>query len=424
MSSGVRTFVGQKKKIGFVCSGGATKAGAFHLGVALALRSKGFSFGNGTIKRGETPRTFDPMEISCYVGSSAGSVITTYLASGYSLENIFNSFVGKKPEDPLDAIPRSLPRLTYPMLFKLRPGLAREQLAQVALLRTIVASLMRGDVEALMQLKWLKTTGVFTTAGVEEFLREQVLPTNRFEEIAPELYIVSTQLNHSRKIVFGKNSFAPPGHDLSVGYNSEALISEACAASTSLPFIFSPFTIRNSDGEEVHYIDGELRDTLSTHVALDAGCDLVFASYTHQPYHYEKLTGSLMKHGLPAILVQSAYLVIEQKIRQHVHYKTQNKKAILAVEEFCSQKGLSPQIRNELIQLLEEELQHRAGTDTIYIHPRPNDSAMFFGEHFTLSAKKLTDYVRSGFKAAIETLAQYEFADHQNKPVVMKSNVT
>ncbi|RYZ63731.1 MAG: hypothetical protein EOP09_17180, partial [Proteobacteria bacterium] len=108
MSTGVRTFIGQKKKIGFVCSGGAIKAGAFHLGVALALRSRGFKFGHGMTKAGEPPRVFDPMEISCYVGSSAGSVITSYLAAGYSMENIFNSFVGKKPEQPIDAIPRVL----------------------------------------------------------------------------------------------------------------------------------------------------------------------------------------------------------------------------------------------------------------------------------------------------------------------------
>ena len=34
----------QKKKIGFVCSGGAVKAAAFHVGVAMALENIGFQF--------------------------------------------------------------------------------------------------------------------------------------------------------------------------------------------------------------------------------------------------------------------------------------------------------------------------------------------------------------------------------------------
>ncbi|NDD92084.1 hypothetical protein EBZ37_08370, partial [bacterium] len=39
-----RIQIGSKRKIAFVCSGGATKAGAFHLGVALALQEQGFRF--------------------------------------------------------------------------------------------------------------------------------------------------------------------------------------------------------------------------------------------------------------------------------------------------------------------------------------------------------------------------------------------
>src|SRR5947209_4383575 len=107
--------IGPKKKIAFVCSGGATKAGAFHLGVALALKEQGFRFVGGLTPVGEEPRAPGPMEISTYVGSSAGSIISTYLAAGYSLDNIFNSFLGRKPPepiDPADITPKILPRLT------------------------------------------------------------------------------------------------------------------------------------------------------------------------------------------------------------------------------------------------------------------------------------------------------------------------
>ena len=52
-------------------------------------------------------------------------------------------------------------------------------------------------------------------------------------------------------------------------------------------------------GTPIYYIDGEIRDTLSTHVAIDAGADLVIASHTHQPYHFQKEIGSLTEHGFP-----------------------------------------------------------------------------------------------------------------------------
>src|SRR3954470_6145960 len=97
-AAGDRIQIGPKRKIAFICSGGATKAGAFHLGVALALQEQGFKFYGGlNPPPGQTPRTPEPMEISTYVGSSAGSIISAYLAAGYSLDNIVNSFLGRKP---------------------------------------------------------------------------------------------------------------------------------------------------------------------------------------------------------------------------------------------------------------------------------------------------------------------------------------
>src|SRR5690242_5393511 len=63
-----RIQIASKRKIALVCSGGATKAGAFHLGVALALQEHGFKFYGGTAPSSGTPRPPGPMEISTYVG--------------------------------------------------------------------------------------------------------------------------------------------------------------------------------------------------------------------------------------------------------------------------------------------------------------------------------------------------------------------
>ena len=65
-------------------------------------------------------------------------------------------------------------------------------------------------------------------------------PSNLFQDYAAELFIVATQRNHSRKVVFGKKMMEPPPHDPGCYYEKEIPISEACAASTALPPIFAP----------------------------------------------------------------------------------------------------------------------------------------------------------------------------------------
>ncbi|NDD93332.1 patatin-like phospholipase family protein [bacterium] len=289
-----------------------------------------------------------PMEISTYVGSSAGSIICSYLAAGYSLDNIFNSFTGREPLDAVDRLPRVLPRLSYQTMFKIRPGLAREQFSQLMQIGRVLNGLVQGQWDALLQLNWLKFQGIFSTAGLEEYMRGEVLPSNRFHDYLADLFIVATQLNHSRKVVFGKYSYQPPPHDLTCQYDNDAFVSQACAASASLPFVYAPYSIENKNGKLIHYIDGEIRDTLSTHVAVDAGCDLIIASHTHQPYHFNKEVGSLTDHGLPSILIQSIYLVIEQKVNQYVHGKVTQKNAISAVDiVFCLSNSIITRITGE-----------------------------------------------------------------------------
>lgn len=403
--------IGPKKKIAFVCSGGATKAGAFHLGVALALQEYGFKFVGGLTSPGNASER-KPMEIATYVGSSAGSLISTYLAAGYSLETIFNSFLAKDDNETVDPTQPRLPRLTYNKMFRFRKDLAKEQIAQLLDLKKVASAILRGDWEYLVEQRWLRMTGLFSTAGIEQFVREEVLLSNNFADYTPDLYIVGTQLNHSKKIVFGKYNYESLRAETNVQYVNDTPISDAVAASTSLPFIYAPYPIQHGGNRgEAEYIDGEIRDTLSTQVAADSGADLIIASYTHQPYHYTKAVGSLSQLGLPAILIQSIYLVVEQKINNYIRTKTEKHNAIDAVAKYCKQHGLGSEHTDRIVQILEAELHHRREIDTIYIHPKATDHEMFTREHFSLNPKKLADIVRSGFRAAVDTLKQYQLAD-------------
>src|SRR6056297_3368721 len=81
-----------KKKIGLALSGGGIKAAAFHIGVCLALQEKGFRFAGGSKDEVQSKYSDDDKVIKLYVGSSAGAVISTFLASGYSLQAIIAAF--------------------------------------------------------------------------------------------------------------------------------------------------------------------------------------------------------------------------------------------------------------------------------------------------------------------------------------------
>jgi predicted acylesterase/phospholipase RssA len=70
-----------KKKPALVLSGGGIKAAAFHAGVCLALKEKGFRFAGGT-KDEVDHHHHDHRTIATYVGSSAGAIVTSFLASG------------------------------------------------------------------------------------------------------------------------------------------------------------------------------------------------------------------------------------------------------------------------------------------------------------------------------------------------------
>ena len=63
-----------------------------------------------------------------------------------------------------------------------------------------------------------------------------------------------------------------------------------------------------------YYIDGEIRETLSNHVAVDNSCEFIISSWTHTPYHYHDEIGSLVNYGIPTILLQTIHLAIQKKI--------------------------------------------------------------------------------------------------------------
>lgn len=393
-----------KKKIGLVLSGGGIKAAAFHIGVCLALKEKGFRFAGGS--KEQVKRSYpddDPLTIRLYVGSSAGSFIASVLASGYSIEGLVNAFQvghGSKPSMK-DTSLHSLKPLRYSDMFRVNgPNILKSLPAAV-----FRKSMLRGGFETFIKDRF-KMNGLFTTKNIERYLSRNVLVENDFKALGVGLYIVASQLNHTRKVFFG--DFPETYKTERTKFINYSKISDAVAASTSLPPIFAPYGISRPDGKKIFYFDGEIRDTLSTHVAADHGADLVIASYSVQPYHYTKEFGSLSDYGIPAILNQALYQVLQQKIDRHITHQADIKAIYSAIDGYFKQSGIADVHREKILEIIRNRVLYKPEVDYIYIHPKPQNYEMFFADHFSLSPQHLERILRIGFRSAISILRNHD----------------
>ncbi len=401
----------EKQNLALVLSGGGVKAAAFHIGVCIALREKGFKFAGGSPEHVTNVFPSNEMTFKTYVGSSAGSVIATFLAAGYDIDSIVEAFMrgtghstaGKsektKRQHPAPAYLRSL---SYRDIFALNVKAGHpSRIFSSFFKKTPVIS---GGLEVLLK-RGFKVSGVFSTENLEKFLREHAHPENTFKSLGVQLYVVATQLNHSRKVIFG--NFPETTKTEEMMHANFATVSQAVAASAALPPFFAPYAIHDDRGREIFYFDGEIRDTLSTHVATDQGADLVVASYSIQPYHYNKAIGSLHEFGAPVIFNQALYQVVQQKIANHLKTQKMVKQLISAVDGYLKQTDISAEHREKLIEILVSRTNFKPNTEYIYIHPNPDDYEMFFADHFSLNPEILSKIVKTGFKAAMQSLRKY-----------------
>jgi predicted acylesterase/phospholipase RssA len=398
----------EKKRIALVLSGGGIKAAAFHVGVCLALREKGFKFAGGRTPEEGLVFESQPLTITIYVGSSAGSVVSTFLAAGHSIEAVIDAFTRGAG---LGALTRfrnegssTLKPLTYRDIFALNMDVG---LASRFLPRLFMGSkrpIFSGGLEVLLK-RGFKVNGLFTTKNLEKYMRTQVFPENEFGQLGAKLFVVATQLNHSRKVIFG--SFPENKKTKSLLLANFAKVSEAVAASTALPGVFAPYGIRTPKNVEMFFFDGEIRDTLSTHVAADQGADLVISSYSIQPYHYNPEMGSLHEYGIPIIFNQALYQLVQQKIERHIRHQNDVRAMINAVQGYMGEAGIDEAHIEKLTEILINRTNFNPKVDYIYIHPSPQDYEFFFADHFSLNGKVLAGIVRAGFKAAMNTLRPY-----------------
>ncbi|MBT3981992.1 MAG: patatin-like phospholipase family protein [Bacteriovoracaceae bacterium] len=383
----------KNKKISFVCSGGVAKAAAWHLGVALALDDMGFSFKHNN-SDADSPSS---LEISSFVGSSAGAMVCLYLTCGYSPQDVINSTL--RMENAL------FPAFTYKDFFTMRrPGKAK--------LKKELASSFDGFPALIQKMisPITQISGLFSTAGIADYIRNHIIHSENFEDFDADLFIVGTQLDHSRKVIFSKYNYPNPNHDSTAEYYTGISVVDAACASMAVPPFFCPHPIKNPVNDDLeYYIDGEIRETLSTHVAKDNGANYIISSWTHTPYHYHHEVGSLVNYGIPSICLQAIYLMIQKKIVASRAREATSKDIVDSVSTYMISEKFNDKNRKDILTILERKLNYNANVKYIDIFPSHTNYQLFFGNSFSLNPKLLSQIVRTGYKRTFHSLKNYKW---------------
>jgi predicted acylesterase/phospholipase RssA len=369
-------------KCALVASGGGLKAYAFHLGVLKALEGASFRRMRGDELRHNLVAP-DERRIACYIGSSAGAF---FGAACIFLESW---------EEMAQAI-------------GLHGGKSRFSRGRVFFRHLSLFSPSRG------------VAGLFGAEGLAKMARGLV-KTDDFRSVGPEFFVCATQLNGARKVVFGPRDSSVNGkYSRVIAYYDDVPISEALAASSCVPVLFRPYRVsRPRGGEDVEYIDGEVRETLSMHIAHECNVDLVVSSSVWMPYQYDEAYGSLSKRGLSAILNQVIAQSSEQKIDRFLYDVQRYQETLLALEDFGRFEGLTDEQIENLKGQVSLTLAYTP-IDEIYVAPDRDDTEFNLLPSFSLSPAQLQMCIDRGHSRAQLALAAF----NSRKQVLAQSEET
>lgn len=340
----------KKDGIALVLSGGATKAFYFHLGVLKALG--------------------DDQPITSIVGSSAGSIIGGFLASGATVETLMTSLYQKQVYIP--RFDRWIKTLTSSMLFKPRYTDITYQGVHTGYtgLRFLLSLPMLYNRDMLAEFmdrlvaSQSKVAGFLDGIALEEMFRS-LLPSFDFATTDIDLYVTGTALDTNVRAIFnGHYDFT----DADNHFVTDVPIHKAIRASSAVPGMFEPVLIKGQ-----YYIDGEVKRTLSADIGVQLA-DTIIMSHTYQPLlahgSGKEGTSSVRDMGWVNVLKQSLNIVLHERIERWRQ----------SYEPFHPEKKI------------------------IWIYPEPDDVDFFQAPEFSFRPEVQQLMIASGEKAARRAL--------------------
>lgn len=229
-------------RLGLVLGGGGLVGLGYHAGVMKALDEFGADVSGADI----------------LVGTSAGSIIASYLASGWNASDFYEYAHGRHPNAVRERTEQEdeVRRIFTPM-YRSQGERIRRGIGGIFALASSRGYWQRASGTRLPHRtlqRWFPS-GMYST----EETRERIWSDLGGAEWPREgLYICAVELFTGRLVPFGHPD-APP-----------APLPDAVLASTAIPGVFPPVTI----GDKL-YVDGGAASATSLNLAADAGCDAI-----------------------------------------------------------------------------------------------------------------------------------------------------
>ena len=229
-------------RLGLVLGGGGLVGLGYHAGVMKALDEFGADVASADI----------------IVGTSAGSVIASYLASGWTATDFYDYAHGLHPNSLHDEVEqKDEVRRIFTPLYTSQAERIRRGVGGVFALASSRGywSKASGNREPHGSLKKLFPAGMYSTDETRERLWNDLGTADWPRE---GLYICAVDLFSGKLVPFGHPD-AP-----------EAPLPDAVLASTAIPGVFPPVKIGDR-----RYVDGGAASATSLDLATKAGCDAI-----------------------------------------------------------------------------------------------------------------------------------------------------
>lgn len=227
-------------KVGLVLGGGGLVGMAYHAGALKALSDRGV----------------DPGAADVLVGTSAGAVMASYLAAGWTADDFFDYANGRHPDVVKESSDRNGNLNVFvPLWSSPAERVARSIGSMFAVVssRGYLRRVTGGRVPAPF-LRRRFPSGLFSSTEARLRLQEDLPATWP----RPNLFLCAADLYSGKRVAFGHPD-AP-----------EAPFPDAVLASTAIPGIFPPVRIRDRQ-----YVDGGIVSATSLDLAVAEGCQAI-----------------------------------------------------------------------------------------------------------------------------------------------------
>lgn len=278
-------------RIGLALAAGGPMGGVYEIGALRALE--------------EAIEGLDFTALHVYVGVSAGAFITSKLANGRTTAELVKGLIADDEGEPVFD-PSSIFVPAY-----------REWAKRGAQLPSLFAETLQHATnspedqsffQALTRLTRALPLGLFNNEAIQKYLHRAFSRKGRtddFRKLKRKLYVVATDLEAGKAVVFGSKGL------------DHVPISKAVQASTSVPGLYPPVKV-----EGRLCVDGVLLRTAHASIALEEGAELLFCINPLVPIDLSSKGAreamgpdALQRGGLPAFLAQTIRTLIHSRMR-------------------------------------------------------------------------------------------------------------